>query len=409
MVGADVRGPVGRVSGSAPPILRGVRVVRTLAVFAALAVLHPPPSARATAALPPPPVVASEDATEDATASNNQVKLVRTQAGLVLAYVGTGAGGAQVYLARSQDGGAHWSRLAQVSDGPAASRLPAIALDEAGRLHVMWTRYDDGVGKIYYRVWAGAWTGPQQRVSPPVGYAGYPGLAIDPAGHPRAVWYGIREGGTPLYTRHGSIYEIYYTGFDGRSWSDPILISTGMPDSVNPAIAEAPAGRVSAVWYQFDGRVYQVRYAERDGTWREPETVFRASSDEFNPDVAVDAAGTPSLVWERHADLASAIVYARRSGATWQGPVPLSPASPAARHPSITSGAAGVLYAAWDADDGQIYLRRYAGGWGPAVRLTADGGDSFPSVASDGADADVAWTHTRGGRSVVEYARWAPR
>ena len=253
------------------------------------------------------------------------------------------------------------------------------------------------------------WTGPQQRISPAVGYAGYPGLAVDPAGRPQVVWYGIREGGTLLYTRHGSIYEIYYTGFDGRSWSDPILISTGVPDSVNPAIAEGPSGRASAVWYQFDGRVYQVRYAERDRTWSEPESVSRSPSDEFNPDVAVDAAGVVSLAWEHHDDLNSEIVYARRSGGRWQGPVALSAAAPAARHPSIAAAAAGVLYAVWDADDGQIYLRRYAGSWAPAVRLTADGGNSFPSVAADGAAAAVVWTHTGGGRSVVEYARWAPR
>jgi hypothetical protein len=384
-------------------------VVQTLAVLTALALLHVPETPRTSAASSPlVVVVVAVGATEDATASNNQVKIVRSADGLIVAYVGSGAGGAQVYLARSQDDGAHWSRLSQVSDGPAASRLPAIALDGAGRLHVVWTRYDDGVGKIYYRVWSGAWHGPQRRISPAVGYAGYPGLALDAAGDPQIVWYGIREGGTPLYTRHGSIYEIYYSAYTGRSWSDPILVSTGLPDSVNPAIAEGRGGGPSAVWYQFDGRAYQVRYSERDGTWGEPETVFRSRSDQFNPDIEVDAAGAVSLVWERHDDLASAIVYARRSGTRWQAPVALSAPSPAARHPSIAAGP-GVLYVAWDADDGQIYLRRYSGAWAPQVRLTANGGNSFPSVAADGVGAAVVWTHTAGGRSAVEYAHWTPR
>jgi len=380
-----------------------------LSVLAALFMLYAPAIGRVAAAPLRAAVIAAAGATEDATASNNQVKLLRTAAGLILAYVGAGAGGAQVYLARSQDGGAHWTRLAQASDGPAASRLPAVALDRAGRLHVMWTRYDDGVGKIYYRVWAGAWTGPQQRISPAVGYAGFPGLAVDPSGRPQVVWYGIREGGTLLYTRHGSIYEIYYTGFDGRSWSDPVLLSTGVPDSVNPAIAESPTGRAAAVWYQFDGRVYQIRYAERDGTWGAPESVSHSSSDEFNPDIAIDQAGVVSLAWEHHDDLNSDTVYARRSGRGWQGPAALSAPVPAARHPALAAAAAGVLYAVWDADDGQIYLRRYAGGWAPAVRLTTDGGNSYPSVAVDGGAAAVVWTHTGGGRSVVEYARWEPR
>ncbi|HLJ59891.1 MAG TPA: sialidase family protein [bacterium] len=383
-----------------------VRAPRCLAPLVWLAVAYVAVPVRAA---PPPATVVADGVTEDATASNNQVKLVRDAAGLVVAYVGTGAGGAQIYLARSADGGAHWTKLAQASDGPAPSRLPAIALDASGRLHLMWTRYDDGVGKIYYRVWADRWVGPQQRISPPNGYAGYPGLTVDRAGYPHVVWYGIRGGGAALYTRHGSIYEIYYAGFDGRAWSDPLLISTGVPDSVNAAIAAGPGGRLFAVWYQYDGRTYQIRYAERDRTWTAPEGVFHTPSDEFNPDLAVDAGAQVSLAWEHHTDLNSIIEYARRVGGRWQGPVTLSASGSPARHPSVAVTSTGVVYVAWDQDDGQIYARRYGGMWGPVLRLTADGGNSFPAVAADGAAAAVVWTHTSGHRSSVDYARVAPK
>jgi hypothetical protein len=178
---------------------------------------------------------------------------------------------------------------------------------------------------------------------------------------------------------------------------------------VNPAIAAGPAGRLFAVWYQYDGRTYQIRYAERARNWTAPEGVFHTQSDEFNPDLAVDGAAGVSLAWEHHTGLNSVIEYARRIGDRWQGPMTLSAAATPARHPSVAVTSTGVVYTAWDQDDGQIYARRYAGAWGPVLRLTADGGNSFPAVAADGQAAAVVWTHTAGHRSSVESARVVPR
>ncbi len=354
-----------------------------------------------------PAVLVAGGATEDATSSNNQVKIVRAPAGLVVAYAATAGGGAQVFLAVSRDGGARWSTLAQVSSGPMPSRLAALALDAGGRLHVIWTRYDDGVGKIYHRIWQGQWTGAQERISPPSGYAGYPSVALERAGRPQVVWYGIREGALPAPTVHQSIYEIYYTGFDGRAWSRPLLLSTGLPDAVNPALAADRAGRLHAVWYQYDGRTYQIRYAERDGAWSAPEGVFRTRSDEFNPDLAADADGRVSLAWEHHDDQRSVIEYTRRASGRWEEPAMLSDGASPARHPSVTT-AAGDVYVLWDQDDGQIYLRhRAAGRWEPVVRLTGDGGNTFPSAAGDGAGIDAVWTHTARAGSGVYFVRIA--
>lgn len=351
--------------------------------------------------------VVADGVTEDATSSNNQVKVVREASGALLAaYVANVAATPQIILAKSADGGRHWATLAQASTGPIASRLPALGLDATGRVHVVWTRYDDGVGKIYYRVWQGRWNGPPERISPAATYAGFPGLAVDTAGQPHVVWYGIREGSLPASSRHGSIYEIFYTGFDGRAWSPPQLISTGLPDSVNPALAADRTGRLHAVWYQSDGRVYQVRYAERRAAWDEPETVLATRMDAFNPDLAVGARGQVVLAWEQHEGQASVILTTQRKADRWEDAVELTELSSLARHPSVTVAAAGPVYVAWDTDDGQIVVRKFATRWEPAVRLAQDGGNSYPSVAASDDGADVIWTHTAQGRSSVRYLRW---
>lgn len=354
-------------------------------------------------------VLVAGGATEDATASNNQVKVLRAPAGLVVAYTGVAAGTAQVFLAVSRDNGVHWFTLTEVSSGSVPSRLPTLALDGAGRLHVVWRRDDDGVGKIYYRVWSGQWTGPQERISPGSGYAGYPALALDRGGYPQVVWYGIRQGAA-AYTPHQSVYEIYGVGFDGARWSQPKLISTDLPDAINPAMAAGRDGRLHAVWYQYNGRTYQIRYAEWDRAWSGPEGVLGTRADEFNPDVAVNAPGQVFLVWEHHDGQRSVIQYARRAAGRWSEAVALSDEKTPAHHPSVAVTASGDPCVVWDQDDGQIYLRRQISGrWQAASRLTADGGNTFPSGVADGTGIGVVWTHTASAESRVDFARIASR
>jgi hypothetical protein len=234
-----------------------VLTILALAVTAVTAVAPPAPAGAAAAFAAGAPVLVARGATNDATASNDEVKILRPLGALVVAYAGGAGGTSQILLVASRDGGAHWAPLGQAIEGPVASRLAALAADPFGRLHVVWTRYDDGVGKIYYREWApagspkgaaGGWTEPPRRISLAGVYAGYPAVALDHAGHPGVIWYGIRAGQTPAPTKHGSIYEIIYTGYDGSDWSPPALISSGPPDSINPALTSDSAGRLNAVW-----------------------------------------------------------------------------------------------------------------------------------------------------------------
>jgi hypothetical protein len=393
------------------PIICAVRWPATIAAGIAIAAAMLPADAAPSFVIRAPVLVA-RGATSDATASNNEVKILRTPAGLVAAYAGGAGGPAQIFLAVSRDGGRHWAPLGQVSEGPTPSRLASIAADASGRLHVVWTRYDDGLGKVYYRQWApsadrgrGGWTGPQRRISPAGNYAGYPAVALDRSGHPHVVWYGIREGQSPVPTKHGSIYEILYTGYDGRAWSAPALVSAGPPDAINPAAASDGSGRLYAVWYQYNGRVYQVRYAEHGVGWAAPEGLSRTSSDEFNPDIAAGARGRIAVVWEQHDAGGSTIDYTARMGGSWETPAAISAPPTPGYHPSVAADATGTVWVAWEADDGQIYARRFKNGWGAVLRLTSDGGNTFPSVLSDAGALDVIWTHASAAGASVYFAR----
>jgi hypothetical protein len=395
-----------------------VRVPARVLAALFLTTLSYPTALRASPAGPDPanrsvpaaPSIVADNVAADATSSNNQVKLVRDPSGILIVVLVVNVDGVpQVALARSQDNGGHWGMLAQASGGPIASRLPALGLDASGAVDVVWTRYDDGVGKIYYRRWRqGHWMAPQERVSPRHGYAGFPSLALDVAGHPHVVWYGIREGTAESQSRHSSIYEIFYAGFDGLKWSAPKLISPGVPDAVNPALAADRAGRLYAAWFQSDGRVYQVRYAVRTVEWAQPETVLATRGDAFNPDLAVGPGGQPAVAWEQHEGQASLIRVTRRTGNRWNDPADLSNPHAPALHPSVAAGPRSALYVAWETGDGQIFVRRFTDRWQPQVQVTTDGGNTFPSVAAFETAAGIVWTHTADGRSSVRYLRLEP-
>src|SRR5262249_28244066 len=160
-----------------------------------------------------------------------------------------------------------------------------------------------------------------------------------------------------------------------------------------------------AAWFQSDGRVYQVRYAVRTAAWAEPETVLATRADAFNPDLAVGAGGPATLAWEHHEEQASIIRTTTRTGDGWKDPADLSDPHTAAIRPSVAAGPRGVLNVAWETADGQILVRRFTERWQPAIQLTTDGANSFPSVAAAETGADIVWTHTAGGRSSVRYLR----
>jgi hypothetical protein len=165
---------------------------------------------------------------------------------------------------------------------------------------------------------------------------------------------------------------------------------------------------VHAAWYQYNGRAYQVRYAEQNRAWTAPEGVFRVPSDEFNPDVAVDGEGQVSVVWEQHDGDRSFIYYARRVGGRWSAPEALTDGTPPAHYPAIAITSSGIVYVVWDQDDGDVYERRYAGRWDSAIRLTTDGRNVFPSVAADGQGAAAIWTHAVQAGAVVDFVHLPP-
>lgn len=358
-------------------------------------------------------VVVATGVAEDATEANSQMKIGIDRRGMVyLTFVKPSGGVDQVFVASSA-GGRRW-RVQQVTRAPAPARYPALAVGLGGAVHLAWTQYDNGVGKVYYarhdgRAWSRA-----AKVSPGEAYAGVPALVADAQDTVHLVWYGIRAQAPAVRTRHGSIYEIFYTALSGGRWRKPLIISPGIPDAVNPALALDDLGRLHSAWYQFDLRAYQARHALRpapDGAglreraWDQPVTVSTGRADALGVTLTAGPGGAAYVLWERREPPGSRIYGAEHRG-RWSGQEQVSPASQNASSPTAAVDGRGNLYVAWDSD-GQIYLRRREGTWQRAGRVTTSGRNSLPAIAAAGNAVVLMWTAETAGDRRVEFAALA--
>lgn len=329
-----------------------------------------------TAPAAPAVVTVAREVSPQATAENSQRKLVVDRQGrLALAFVRPVDGTDRIFLAESKDRGRSWG-LAEIPAAPRPARLPALHLFPDGGLHLVWTDFDLK-GRILYSVRrAGSWTVPLA-LSPTGIYAGVPVVA-PLRGLAHVLWYGIRPERPREATRHSAIYQILATRQEGRAWVPPEVISPGVPDSINPALAADAAGRLHAAWFQFDGRVYQIRYTRFTGRWEAPRSVSAGNTDHTN--VSLDADGVEvHLVWEERG-AQRRIIYGRPD----QPPRTL--ASGAVGDP-VVAAAAGRVAAAWS-EGGVIVIRSIR----PAAAALRVGRGIAPMLALRGSTAYLAWT-----------------
>lgn len=370
--------------------------LRTTLLLALLVAASGPAAQPATAQ-----VSVATGVSEEATEVASEPKMVRDASGAVhLTFVKPVGGFDQVHVASSTDGGRSW-RVRQITSRPVHSRYPTLAAGPDGALHLAWTTYEP-IGRVYYARFAGGrWTTPV-RISPGEAYAGIPAIAADSAGNPHVVWYGIRNQAPQVQTRHGSLYEIVYTGLGRGRWSPPAVISPGVPDSLNPALAVDGSGTLHSAWYQFDLRVYQVQYTRRRQTWERPQQISTGRTDAFAVALAVHPDGRAYAVWEHRADPVIRIYFAERTD-RWSSPVPVSPeGGQSALQPTVAVDARDRVYVAWQSD-GRLYLRRRNRQWQGVERLATAGTSAHPILAAHRETVDLMWTETANGAHRVRF------
>ncbi len=292
----------------------------------------------------------------------------------------------------------------EIVPGAHNASSPQIAVDRNGNVTVLWERY--GGTKIILqsveRPAGGSWTEPVDVGEVALGPAPEPWIAVDWEGNATAVW------------KQGGVIESAFKSF-AHEWEAPEPISG--TESYVPQAAMDARGDTTAVWMHFDGAHYVVESAYRPeaGEWEAPTLVSQEGEEGGNPHVSLDAKGDSLVVW-RGEDKGKEFVRAayRPLGGSWGTPANVSNEGEQVQELRDAVDPDGNAIAVWAGNSGEAggheivraAFKPAAGAWETPVKLSADGGNSFPSdvVFDTGGNAALVWQRSDGSSDVVQAA-----
>jgi len=265
----------------------------------------------------------------------------------------------EIYYKRSVDGGLTWDPDTRLTNDPALSKSPAIAIS-GSFVHVVWCDNRDGNNEIYYMrstdrgsTWEGA-----VRITNDVFWSYSPKIAVS-GSYVHVVW-------SDKNLAYNLMYEVHYrsSADAGINWGTETSLSSFSTCAYAPAIA-ADGSNIHIFWNDFRDMNLEIYYRHSgDGglTW-DPDT--RLTSD------------------PRVSTLPCVSVSGSKINIVWMD---------TRNHPD-------VVY--------DIYLKRSIDGgltWGPDTRLTSSNGTSVcPNISASGSLLHLIWQNDRDGNRCIYY------
>ena len=231
----------------------------------------------------------------------------------------------EIYYMRSTDEGAHWCSAVRLTNNPAYTLNPTIAVSDS-IVHVLWNDSRDGNRKIYYKrsTNAGVSWGSDERLTNDRFTSQLPSVAVS-GSNVHAVWTDFRNGN----------YEIYYkrSADGGMNWGTDTRLTTSMDTSMWSSIAVS-GSTVHVVWQDDRESTDDIFYKKSTdgGTHWEADTRISnngATSSE-RPTVAVSDSAV-HVVWMDRRDGPNGEIYYKRNP-TGNIPGALNRILPAAEH-----------------------------------------------------------------------------
>lgn len=187
------------------------------------------------------------------------------------------------------------------SSGPAFQTLPSLTVDSHGIIYVAWQDYRRNQADIYFAksTDGGKAFSRNIRVNDDIGRAGqlYPSLAVDARGTLYLAWHDFRKGNQDIYfsrsTDGGQTF-----GRNIRVNDDP-----GTDGQFNPSLAVDAEGTVYVAWHDLrEGQADIYIAASRDGgATFDPNRRLnddRGETYQFHPSLGAGRKGTVAVAWE---------------------------------------------------------------------------------------------------------------
>jgi TolB protein len=295
-------------------------------------------------------------------------------------------GNADIFFARSTDGGKTFSRNVRLNDdrGAAYQGNPTLAVNSKGVVAVAWSDARNGKDDIYITISKNqGWTfSANHRVNddPETTAHSHPSVAVDAAGVVYVAWEDFRNDNSDIYLA---------TSRDGGATFSPnrrVNDDSGSAPQISPSLAIGPSDQILVAWGDF----------RNSGVTLPPP--HSATGEEQRWEVS--RTGNADIYFSRSLD----------NGGTFSANLRLNddPAAAAQAFPSLTVNAQGVVAVAWEDfrnGDPDIYLAKSGDGgatFGSNRRANDDPGHSeqyHPSLALDRTGtAYLIWTDSRNNR-----------
>lgn len=215
--------------------------------------------------------------------------------------------GREFVYSRSTDGGNSWSEIEKISlvNVSPENAEHAILIDSAGYLHMAWSQFrDPGHSDLFYSHWDGdSWSEPVL-ISNGSNYANRPSLATTQAGGIHFVWM----------SSTGGRYDIYHRYWDGAAWSSATRVSDGSWNVDYYTLGVDKEGHLHLAWHEFHGPVNaEIYHSWWDGNvWSKPINVSHDEETSKDPRFLIN--DTVHLVWLQPAGREGTIRHSQWDG-----------------------------------------------------------------------------------------------
>jgi BNR repeat-like domain len=317
-------------------------------------------------------------------------------------------GNAEIYHKRSTDGGATWSAAKRLTWSSGESERPAVAIDGSDKIHLVWQDSTPGNYEIYYKSSkdGGATWSATVNLSLTSGGSESPAVAVDSGNAVHLVWQDSTPGN----------WEIHYkkSTAGGLTWSATKRLTWNSGESLKPAID--CGGNIHVAWEDGTPGNFEIFYKNSTDGGKSWSLSIRLTSNpagSFSPALAAAPGNQVNIVWSDDATGNDEIYYRRSTdgGSAWSGARRLTYNSGESFFPDIAVGSSDQVIVTWSDDmagNAEIYIKMSTDGgatWLAYVRLTKYLGPSeYPAVAVDSGDViHVVWQDEKDGGAPEIY------
>lgn len=297
-----------------------------------------------------------------------------------------------------------WGSAIQIeNDNTGNAENPTVAFDSQGNAITVWHQNDG----TRYNIWANhfnkvnnLWAGAMLIETDNTGDAYQPKITFDNNGNAMAVWRQLKN----------NLFNIWGNRFDAHSnsWGSATLIETNNTGhAFNPQIAFDNNGNANAVWYQYNGTLYNIwtnRFDKNNNRWGTATLIETNNAGHaLNPQIAFDSNGNAISVWQQH-DGTRYNIWANHFDSTsnrWHSATLIETDNAGnASSPQIAFDDNGNAIVVWNQTDGShynIWANRFDGSfnsWHTATLIETDnaGNASSPQIAFDSSgNAMAVW------------------